>query len=96
MGQSGRSDRRPVQVLEADALDVAGVGGAVTAGAEVRRGGVPGGTEATGGRHLTSDRGPESLLRRPEARFCHRRAGPARRHTSTRSVVALTVLLPCG
>lgn len=34
-GRSGQLDRRLVQVLEANALDVASIGRAVTAGAEV-------------------------------------------------------------
>jgi len=41
-------------VLEADALDVADVGRAVAA--EVWRGGMPGRTEADGGRHRAADR----------------------------------------
>ena len=49
-------------------LDVAGVGRAVAAGAEVWRGGVPGGAEACRG---------AGGLRHPEAWFHHRRAGPA-------------------
>lgn len=36
-------------MLEADALDVASIGRAVATGAEVRRGGVPGGAEAGAG-----------------------------------------------
>lgn len=70
-------------MLEADALDVASIGRAVAAGAEVRRGSVPGRTEAAGGRHQAADRGAGSLMRHPESGFYHRGAGPARRHTST-------------
>lgn len=77
-GRSGHLDWWLVQVLEADALDVASIGRAVTAGAEVWRGGVPGGTEATGGRHQAADRGAGSLMLHPESWFYHRRAGPAR------------------
>lgn len=73
----GQLDWWLVQVLEADALDVASIGRAVAAGAEVWRGGVPGGTEATGRRHQAADRGPGSLMLHPESWFYHRRAGPA-------------------
>lgn len=64
-------------MLEADALDVASIGRAVTAGAEIWRGGVAGGTEATAGRHQAADRGARGLMLHPEAWFYHCRAGPA-------------------
>lgn len=70
-------------MLEADALDVASIGRAVTAGAEVWRGGVPGRTEAAGGRHQAADRGARGLMLHPESWFYHCRAGPARQQTST-------------
>lgn len=82
-GRSGQLDWRLIQVLEADALDVASIGRAVTAGAEVWRGSVPGRTEATSGRHQAADGGARSLMLHPESWFYHHRAGPARRHTST-------------
>lgn len=78
-GWSGWLDRRLVQVLEADALDVASIGRAVTAGAEVRRGGVSGGAEASGGRHQAADRRARSLRLDPESWFYHCRACPAKR-----------------
>lgn len=76
-GTGGQLDWRVVQVLEADTLDVASIGRAVTAGAEVRRGSVPGGTEATGGRHQAADRGAGGLMLHPESWFYHHGAGPA-------------------
>lgn len=74
-GQERHSDQRFIQVLEADALDVASIGRAVAAGAEVRRGGVPGGAEAAGGGHQAADGGAGHL--RPESGFDHGGAGPA-------------------
>lgn len=73
---------------EADSLDVASIGRAVTTGAEVWRGGVPGRTEATGGRHQAADRGAGRLMLLPESWFDHRRAGPATQHTSQQLVAA--------
>lgn len=70
-------------MLEADALDVASIGRAVTTGAVVWRGSVPGGTEATAGRNQATDGGARSLVLHPESWFHHRGAGPTGQHTST-------------
>lgn len=59
--QERHSDQRFIQVLEADALNVASTGRAVAAGAEVWRGSVPGGTEAAGGGHQAADGGAGHL-----------------------------------
>lgn len=60
-----------------EALNVANVGRAVPAGAEVRRGSVPSGAEAAGGRHQAADRRAGSLMLHPESWFYHCRARPA-------------------
>ena len=64
-GQQSHSEQWFIQVLEADALNVASIGRAVATGAEVWRGGVPGGTEAAGGGHQAADGGAGHL--RPES-----------------------------
>lgn len=59
--QERHSDQWFIQVLEADALNVASTGRAVATGAEVWRGSVSGGTEAAAGGHQTSDGGAGHL-----------------------------------
>lgn len=94
MGGGGwHSDECFIQVLEADALNVASIGRAVAAGAEVRRGGLPGGTEATGGGHQAADGGAGRL--HPESCFYHRGARPAGERTSTREITSAIRLTFC-
>lgn len=68
-------------MLEADALDVASIGRAVTTGAVVWCGSVPGGTEATAGRTQAADGGARSLVLHPESWFHRCGAGPTGQHT---------------
>lgn len=90
-GWGGRhSDEWIIQVLEADALNVASTGRAVAAGAEVWRGSLPGGAEATGGGHQAACRGARRL--HPESGFYHRGAGPAGERTSTRVIMSGRIL----
>lgn len=79
----GELNRWLVQVLEADALDVANIGRAVAAGAEVWRGSVPAGTEATSGGHHAADGGAGRLMLHPESWFYHSRARPTSQKTAT-------------
>lgn len=74
-------------VLEADALNVPSIGRAVATGAEVWRGGVPGGAEATGGGHQATTDGGAGRLH-PESCFYHRGARPAGERTPTRDYVS--------
>lgn len=89
----GHSDERIIQVLEADALNVASTGRAVAAGAEVRRGSLPGGTEATGGGHQAAGGG--ARRRHPESCLYHRGARPAAERTSTGVIMSGITLTFC-
>lgn len=80
-------------MLEADALNVASTGRAVAAGAEVWRGSLPGGTEATGGGHQAAGRGARRL--HPESGFYHRGARPAGEGTSKRVIMSAIKLTFC-
>lgn len=93
MGWGHHSDEWFIQVLEADALNVASIGRAVAAGAEVWRGGLPGGTEATGGRHQAAD-GRAGRLH-PVSSFYHRGARPAGERTWTREIMSVIRLTFC-
>lgn len=86
-GEERHSDEWIIQVLEADALNVSSTGRAVAAGAEVWRGSLPGGTEATGGGHQAAGRGARRL--HPESGFYHRGARPAGEHTLTRVIMSV-------
>jgi len=80
-----------VQAPEADVLNVANVGRAVAAGAEVWCGSVADRTEATSRGHQAADGGAGGLMLHPESGF-YRRAGPATQHTSTLMVTFLSFI----